>query len=120
MAATERLICRSDELLERGKGIRFPLAELGERVTGFVVRYNGRPCGFVNRCAHVPVELDWQEGEFYDLSREYVICSTHGAHYDPQTGHCVLGPCKGKSLQPLVFVEFEGNIYLKLDGTHHV
>ena len=84
-------------------------------MTGFVVRYNGRPYGYINQCAHVPVELDWQEGDFFDLTRTYVICATHGAHYDPTTGACVMGPCKGKSLQKLEIIEHEGNIYLRLE-----
>lgn len=115
MAEAERLICGSDLLQERGQGVRFALPELGERISGFAVRYNGRPYGFVNSCAHVPVELDWQEGDFFDLTQEYIICATHGAHYDPTTGVCRLGPCKGKSLQQLDIVERDGNIYLRLE-----
>lgn len=116
MAKTERLICTSEALQERQGGIRFALSELGERLSGFVVRYNGRPRGFVNSCAHVPVELDWQEGDFFDLTREYVICATHGAHYDPVTGNCVMGPCKGKSLQRLDITERDGSIYLIIES----
>jgi len=112
MATTERLICSSDALGEKSRGVRFALHEQGERVTGFVVRYNGRVCGFVNRCAHVPVELDWQEGDFFDLTGHYLICATHGAHYEPATGLCVMGPCKGRALQPLAVTERDGNIYL--------
>lgn len=88
------------------------MPELGERETGFVVRYNGNVHGYVNQCAHVPVELDWQEGDFFDLSRHYLICSTHGAHYEPASGYCVMGPCKGRSLHKLKVIERDGNIYL--------
>lgn len=116
MAATERLICKGSELLEQSRGVRFDLPERGERVTGFVVRYNGQPCAYVNRCAHVPVELDWQEGDFFDLTRHYLICATHGAHYDPRSGYCVMGPCKGRSLQRLDVTERDGNIYLILES----
>ncbi len=115
MAETERLICISAALEERGVGVRFALPEMGERVTGFAVRYNGRPQAYVNRCAHVPVELDLLEGDFFDLSREYLICSTHGAHYRPVDGLCVMGPCKGKSLQVLDVVERDGHIYLRME-----
>jgi nitrite reductase/ring-hydroxylating ferredoxin subunit len=114
MADNQRLICASDSLVEKSSGIRFDLPECGERATGFVVRYNGRPYGYLNSCAHVPVELDWQEGHFFDLTGHYIICATHGAHYEPASGMCVMGPCKGKMLQPLEVVEREGNIYLIL------
>ena len=114
MADNQRLICASDKLDERGSGVRFDLPEHGERATGFVVRYNGRAYGYVNSCAHVPVELDWQEGDFFDLTGHYIICATHGAHYEPTTGRCMMGPCTGKKLQPLDVVERDGNIYLIL------
>ncbi len=109
-----RIICSSEELQERGSGIRFELPELGERVTGFVVRYNGQPEAYVNRCAHVPVELDWNEGDFFDVSQDYLICATHGAHYQPETGYCVMGPCKGKHLQKIAVQERGCNIIIEL------
>jgi len=114
MADNERLICAGDALVERGAGIRFALPELGERVTGFVVRYNGKAYGFINQCAHIPVELDWNEGDFFNLSRDYLICSTHGAQYEPTTGFCILGPCKGRSLVPLRIIERNNQILLNL------
>lgn len=110
MAANERLICASHELVEQGKGINFLLSSSGT-VNGFVVRYRGIVQGYVNKCAHVPVPLDWQEGEFFDLTRHNLICATHGAQYNPQTGVCVLGPCKGKALKKLHFTERDGNVY---------
>lgn len=116
MADNQRLICASEALQEKTRGIRFDLPEFGERVSGFVVRYGGKPYAFVNQCAHVPVELDWEEGDFFDLTGHYVICATHGAHYEPMTGRCVMGPCKGRSLQPLQVAERDGNIYLILES----
>ncbi len=112
MAKHERLICASDVLAERGKAVGFPVPFWGKDATGFVVRVDGIVRGYLNRCAHVPVTLDWQEGEFFDLSRQYLLCSTHGAHYEPDTGYCVIGPCAGKYLQKLKVVEHDGNIYL--------
>jgi len=114
MAKEQRLICSSTELAEREIGVRFLLPELGERVTGFVVRLYGKPYAYVNRCAHIPIELDWEEGRFFDLARTYLLCASHGAHYEVDSGRCVMGPCKGESLQPLVVVERDGNIYLNL------
>jgi nitrite reductase/ring-hydroxylating ferredoxin subunit len=115
MVENERLICTSAALPERGNGVRFELPEIGERVTGFAVRYNGTPYGYINQCAHVPIELDWQPGDFFDLTKAYLICATHGAHYDPATGVCVMGPCKGRSLRSVSLNERNGNIYLRLE-----
>jgi len=109
-----RKVCASDALVERQHGIRFELPELGARTTGFAVRYNGNVYAFVNQCAHVPVELDWNEGDFFDLTRHYLICATHGAHYQPDTGYCVMGPCKGRSLKAIHVTERDGGIYINV------
>lgn len=92
-------------LEDGGKGIRFALPELGEFATGFVIRFQGKPYAYVNQCAHVSVELDWSEGDFFTSQRDYLICATHGAHYRPDNGFCVMGPCKGKSLKSIEVVE---------------
>ena len=92
---------KSEDLQEGAKGLRFALPALGEFATGFVVRFRGKPYAYVNQCAHVSVELDWEEGEFFTAQKDYLICATHGAHYQPDTGFCVMGPCKGKRLQPI-------------------
>jgi len=116
MADHQRLICASSDLHEKAQGVKFGMPELGQRTTGFVVRYNGMVYGFVNQCAHVPVELDWNEGEFFDLTGHYIICATHGAHYQPQTGHCVMGPCKGRALKSLQVCEQDGQVFVVLDA----
>ena len=109
-----RKVCTSDALVEKQHGIRFELPELGPRTTGFAVRYNGNVYAFVNQCAHVPVELDWNEGDFFDLTKNYLICATHGAHYQPDTGYCVMGPCKGRSLKAIHVTERDGGIYINV------
>lgn len=116
MADNERLICDSDALVERMPGVRFALPELGRYATGFVVRFGGKPYAYVNQCAHMPVELDWNEGDFFDLTQNYLICATHGAHYLPDSGYCVMGPCKGRSLQPIEAYEHNNKIFINLDN----
>lgn len=106
------VVVKSDELVDGGKGVRFPLPAYGPHVSGFVVRFKGVPYAYVNQCAHVSVELDWNEGEFFTAQQDYLICSTHGAHYRPDNGFCVLGPCKGKSLKPLPLIEQNGQIII--------
>lgn len=112
MAQRERLICSASDVVEKGRGVRFEMERYGHRQSAFVVRFEGRPRAFLNQCGHVPVELDWQEGEFFDDSRLYLICSTHGALYHPASGHCVGGRCAGRGLVPLTVVERDGQIFL--------
>lgn len=104
-------LCPSDALEEGGKAHVFDLLEYGRPVRGFVLRFDGQVVGYLNRCAHVPTELDWREGEFLDGPREWIICSTHGATYNPRTGLCVAGPCAGRSLKPLQVEERGGRVY---------
>lgn len=108
-------ICQSSDLLEGGKGIRFRVTAIGEDTTGFVVRYNNHVHAYLNRCAHVPIELDWAEGEFFESSGLYLMCSTHGAIYTPESGHCVGGPCRGGRLRPITALERDGQIFWQPD-----
>jgi len=116
----ERMVCESSELVEREHGIRFALPELGEHVTGFVIRYKGSVHAYINRCAHLAVELDWNEGDFFNMDKNYLICATHGAHYQPDTGYCVMGPCKGRSLQPVQAIERDNKILINLESLKNV
>lgn len=112
MAETERLICQSDQLLEGGLGQRFSVLRYGRDTPAFVIRFRGEVYGYLNECGHVPAELDWQPGHFFDDSKVYLICSIHGALYAPDTGRCLGGRCQGRGLKPLVVKEQGGAIYL--------
>ena len=104
-------ICSSDALIEGGDGIRFPVDTRTGPATGFVVRFAGAPRGYLNRCAHVGVELDWERGKFFDRGRLYLMCATHGAVYAPDTGRCAGGPCRGQALRVIPVEERDGTIY---------
>lgn len=110
MAQPARVICQSGELLDSGKGVRFTVEQRGETVPAFVIRHRSNVYAYVNRCAHVGIELDWMAGEFFDLSGLYLICATHGATYAPDSGRCVRGPCKGGRVEPLSVLERDGKV----------
>lgn len=111
MAAHARLICRSVDLVDGGPGVRFTVAGEGSEEPAFVVRYRGRAFAYLNRCAHVPIELDWQPNEFFADSKLYLICATHGALYAPESGRCLGGRCNGKGLTPVPVEERDGAVY---------
>lgn len=94
-------ICASEELVDGGDGVRHKAVDKGGEATVFFVRYDGKPFGYLNRCAHVPMEMDWSEGKFFESSGLYLMCATHGAIYEPDTGKCVGGPCRGARLRPV-------------------
>ncbi|MGS1028298.1 Rieske (2Fe-2S) protein [Burkholderia glumae] len=98
-------VCASDALVDGGLGVRQTARLRGEEVVVFFVRYNGCAYGYLNRCAHVPMELDWNEGQFFESSGLYLMCATHGAIYAPDTGKCVGGPCRGARLRAVAVDE---------------
>ncbi|HTN50008.1 MAG TPA: Rieske 2Fe-2S domain-containing protein [Burkholderiaceae bacterium] len=108
MAADERVIplCRSDALADGGRGVRFTVMFRGEAAPAFAIRHCGQAYAYLNRCAHVQMELDWQPGDFFEPDAEFLICATHGALYDPATGACAGGACAGHGgLRPIRVIE---------------
>lgn len=113
--AGAQLICASDDLAEGGDGIRFDFERGGETLPAFAIRHGGRAYGYLNRCAHIAMELDWKPGKFFDAEGEYLICSTHGALYAPESGACRGGPCRGAALTALNLIETGGRVYARKD-----
>ena len=112
MAAGERLICDSVALVDGGNGVRFEVDWQGRQEPAFVIRFRGQVHAYLNRCSHVPIEIDWQHGQFFDFTGLYLVCSTHGALYAPESGACLGGRCNGKGLRPLAVAEKDGRVYL--------
>ena len=103
-------LCRSDDLVERGRAVLFDLMLRGQPARGFALRIDGRVVAYVNRCAHVPSELDWNPGEFLDARREVIVCAVHGAEYAPDSGRCLGGPCGRGRLLPIAVREADGKV----------
>jgi nitrite reductase/ring-hydroxylating ferredoxin subunit len=110
-------ICKSDQLIEGGHGVRFKVQLNHEAVAAFALRVSGKVNAFVNRCSHIPVELDWPEGQFLDSSGVQIVCATHGATYNAESGQCVGGPCGKRNLIPLVTWESDGTLYCHASQT---
>ncbi len=116
MADCARVICASAELADGGDGKRFEVELRGRRVPAFAIRFKGEVHAYVNRCAHVPMELDWNAGKFFDTSGMVLVCSTHGAMYAPGSGRCVEGPCRGARLEAVAIEEKAGVVRLRLES----
>ena len=107
------VICESPALVDSGRGVRFDVEYFGEPAPAFVVRYKGRVQAYLNRCSHVAMELDWQEGVFFDSEGRDLLCSTHGATYSASSGHCIGGPCNRTPLVRVLVEERDGKVYFK-------
>jgi nitrite reductase/ring-hydroxylating ferredoxin subunit len=55
--------------------------------------------------------LDWVENRFFDEERRYILCSTHGALFEPDSGECAAGPPFGKRLIRVPLELRGGEIY---------
>lgn len=110
-ASRSLVLCDSSALADGGDAYVFDLLEYGQPVRAFVLRHDGRVVGYLNRCAHVPAEMDWQPGKFLDDSGRWILCSIHGAAYEPASGYCVAGPCVGRSLRALRVGEHAGQVH---------
>ncbi len=73
-------------------------------MSAFLVNYQGTYHAWVNRCPHAGTPLDTWPNEFFSEDGRHLICSTHGAVFDPATGVCVDGPCPGARLEPLAVI----------------
>lgn len=104
-------LCASAALQEHGRAFGWDVMEHGRPQRAFVLRIDGIVRAYLNRCLHVPVEMDWNPGEFLDSERRYILCSIHGAAYEPRTGHCVGGPCGRGRLTALDVREEAGQVY---------
>ncbi len=104
-------LCSSNELEEKGRAVVFDVLHDQAPATAFALRFDGRVVAYLNRCAHVAAEMDWQPGEFLDAGREFILCSIHGAAYAPRDGRCLGGPCGRGRLTPLVVEENAGQVF---------
>jgi nitrite reductase/ring-hydroxylating ferredoxin subunit len=88
-------LCNSRDLLDSSEAVPFSVIYGGQTCRAFAVRYQGQVYAYLNRCAHVAMEMDYQPNRFFDSTGQWLMCATHGATYAPQTGACTMGPCRG-------------------------
>jgi nitrite reductase/ring-hydroxylating ferredoxin subunit len=88
-------LCDAADLTEGGLAVPFDVVHEGQPCRAFAIRFEGAAHAYLNRCDHVPMEMDFQPDRFFDDSGQWLICATHGAVYKPDTGECAGGPCRG-------------------------
>lgn len=109
-AAQALVLCPSSRLQDGAPALAFDVLYAGVPCRAFAFRYQGQVHAYLNRCAHVAMEMDYQEGQFFDDSGQWLLCATHGAVYEPATGRCIEGPCCGASLVKIALSEQGGEV----------
>ncbi len=103
-------LCNSQHLLDGGQAVPFDVQYAGQTCRAFAIRFEGVAHAYLNRCAHVAMEMDWQPNRFFDDTGQWLLCATHGAAYQPATGACAGGPCTG-GLVKIALSEQAGVVY---------
>lgn len=103
-------LCRVGDLLDSADAVPFDVMYLGRTCRAFAIRYAGQSHAYVNQCAHVPMEMDYQPNKFFDSTGHWLICATHGALYHPASGACAGGPCRG-GLKKIALTESDGVVH---------
>jgi len=102
-------LCASADLLDGGAAVPFDLRYAGQTCTAFAIRYQGRVQAYLNRCTHVAMELGSRPDRVFDDSGRWLLCHFHGAAFDPASGACAGGPCRG-GLVKIVVTECAGEV----------
>lgn len=96
----DRILCACDEIVEKqSKGALLTSGRKEKSI--FFVAQSGKIRAYRNECPHRSVPLDWSPDQFLTTDNEYIICATHGALFNIQTGLCVSGPCIGDRLEKI-------------------
>lgn len=104
-----RVVARVEEM-RPGAVKKFGLICRKYRVDAFLVNYQGTFHAYVNRCRHMTTPLDFVRYQFLTEDGRHLVCLTHGALYDPDSGLCVEGPCKGLALYRLPVLVEQGEV----------
>lgn len=105
----EVVVCAADQL-PPGTTRKFMLVIGGRDEECLVVNHGGAFYGWINRCQHVPMTMDWVDNRFLSEDKRFIVCATHGACFLPDTGECVEGPPFGKRLEPVAITVRDGQI----------
>ncbi|MCY4219222.1 MAG: Rieske 2Fe-2S domain-containing protein [Gammaproteobacteria bacterium] len=107
------LIGTDDRLKRNDSTIIFDI-DRSKFLSGFVIQRGGDLYAYVNHCPHNGSRLDWVPGDLFDETGKYLICATHGAIFEPETGKCVGGPCINQTLIQMNVKRDQQNIYVEV------
>jgi len=91
------VLCKLDDVPDGGSNGFIAETPDGRR-RFLVVRQGEQAFVYLNSCPHIGSPLDFEPGKFLNTDKTHIMCSTHGALFRIEDGHCISGPCAGKGL----------------------
>jgi len=111
---TERVLCEIDDLAEHPCR-EFRVGAGSWPLSGFLVRKGDDIHAYLNRCPHAGHPLNIRPDRFLTPDRSLIVCCSHGALFEMETGFCVDGPCAGASLTRIPIETLAGFVLLAED-----
>ncbi len=108
---TEMAVGALDEIEDPGCR-EFSIGDGDWPFKGFVVRRGDAVFAYQNFCAHLGHPLNWMPDRFLTKDLTAIMCASHGALYEIDTGLCFAGPCLGKELIKVELAVRDGVVYV--------
>lgn len=106
-------LCALNEI-EDGQSAGFVIETTDGKRSVIAVRQSDSVYAYVNSCPHIGAPLDFVAGQFLNREKTHIMCSTHGALFEINSGLCVSGPCTDKYLEVLETKVNGGTVYVGL------
>ena len=94
------VLCSLRDLADPGSR-SFSIGEGDWPVRGFLVRRGGEVFAYINRCPHAGHPLNLRPDRFLTPDGSLILCNSHGAMFQIDSGVCVAGPCPGQRLRQI-------------------
>ena len=110
MASREWQVALLDEIKDPGAR-EFRVGDGDWPFRGVVVHWKGGIYSYTNSCAHLGHPLNFDQDRFFTPDYKFLLCGSHGALFEPDTGLCVSGPCLGARLHRLICLVYGNYIF---------
>jgi nitrite reductase/ring-hydroxylating ferredoxin subunit len=96
-------LCHADDIAE-GQSRGFDPWKDGQDSV-MVIRQGGRLHAWRDACPHHGgTPMAWWKDHYLNAASTRIVCASHGAQFDIETGECTLGPCLGQKLRKVRLV----------------
>lgn len=106
-------LCRLDAIADGGSDGFVVERPAGGRIAVLAVRLGDAVFVYENSCPHIGSPLDFTPGQFLCPEGRHILCSTHGAKFRIDDGHCIEGPCAGDALDPIAAEVRDGMVWVR-------